>query len=928
MNRLQLICSTLVLMFVCTLTLTAQPTAEIAVKGYSHQEIHDAGLTTPRATGLDVVGVNQMVYLVGDAGMTTYAWTLVSTPDGSAAVLGATDLQEITFIPDMVGKFQIDLVVTDDTGTSEAASRIITVAKFVGVGGMDGLPIDVGAGQCTFCHATNFDQWAATDHATMFSRAIDGEVSSHYAEYCIECHTTGYDADADGNDGFDDVQAELGWLFPDTLEAGNWTDVKDNFEKLAHRANIQCESCHGPASLHGGKKDGIDMSLDAAVCGYCHEEEPYHTNNIQWKNSKHAIGYARGATRGGCADCHSGWGFIRKIDPMDDDKRPELGVKETTCAVCHDPHSKENPAHVRSMADITLADGVTVIDYGGQGKLCMQCHQGRRPAIEYAANADNISSHFGSHYSNQADMLDGSNAIDYGIPIGTSGHKYAVTEACVGCHMADGPAEGEPGFQMIGNHSFNVRHLNGTPDDPSDDVQNTSVCEPCHGPIDSWDDIKAKADWDQDGVISSTTHEVESMMHKLGTLLPPFGSPDVLIDSATVDWRDQTDPKEIAYRKALLKATFNYQFVHQDGSHGIHNAGYSLALMRRSIASLTTGDIGAGEIISITDIPNDQGKQVRIAWSKFASDGPSANPLQSYSVYRMMENGAVGKAEKVESFDQMLAQSNSGNVGTKFRLIQEGETWDFVAWIPAAGYETYSIVVPTLYDKTPSSEGISTFKIAGTISGRRFETAPASGFSVDNLVPMAPANATLEVTDDGVLMAWDESEDADFNYFAIYRSEESGFAPSEDNILATLTGLDYIDADVTIGTKYFYRIAAFDFSENQGDLTSELTASITGVAGSDALPTEYALMNNYPNPFNPETTIEYQLPTQGNVTLRVYSMLGTEVRTLVEESQAVGKYSVVWDGRDDTGNALSSGMYMYRLESGSFSAVKKMVLMK
>jgi len=94
-------------------------------------------------------------------------------------------------------------------------------------------------------------------------------------------------------------------------------------------------------------------------------------------------------------------------------------------------------------------------------------------------------------------------------------------------------------------------------------------------------------------------------------------------------------------------------------------------------------------------------------------------------------------------------------------------------------------------------------------------------------------------------------------------------------------------------------------------------------------PEVYALRNNYPNPFNPETTIKYQLPEAGDVTLEVYNMLGQVVRTLVNQHQTAGRYAVQWDANNDNGQALSSGIYFYRVQvGGEFNDVRKMLLLK
>ncbi len=904
------------------------PKAVIKIQGYSPQELVNLNMTTPRSTGLATVGVGQLVYLVGSdsagAAVTSFAWTLAAKPAGSAAVLDSTATKQITFTPDLEGKFDVELVVTTAGGASAPKTVTITSAKFVGVGSMDGLSWTFP--QCALCHQTNFDRWKDTGHATMFSRGIDGIASDHYAERCISCHTTGYDASPSAiNDGFDDVQSELGWIFPTALHAGNWDTLKTDFTKLAHRANIQCESCHGPGSLHKGDKTSIDMSLDASVCAYCHESGSRYIKPTQWKESLHAVGVASAASRAGCSDCHSGWGAVRRLSPMANDKRPSLGVPETSCAVCHEPHSAEEEYQLRGQGDVTLADN-TVVNYGGASKLCMQCHHARREAESYSSDPANISSYFGPHGSCQADMLNGTNGIEYGLPIGSSGHKFAAAEACVTCHMATTPAAGSPGSNKVGEHTFAVKWDGGTPDDPSDDVENVAVCQNCHGPINSFEEIMAKADWDEDGTIEATMAEVEGLLEKLGNLLPPAG-PSVAISKADYDWTGKT-PEEAARRKALLKAAFNYQFVEEDGSKGVHNATYAITLLRRSIASLTTGDVGAAEIISITDVPNDQGKQVRVAWTKFPGDGISANPIQNYALWRRVDESFGTTAIPVPTKAAMVAQVTASDVGKRFVTEQEGQ-WDFLALIPAVGHEVYSMVAPTLYDSTSVGVYWSVFYVSGQAAGATFETAPDSGYSIDNLVPAAPQNVTAFSSRNNVTLRWDEPTDADFRYFAVYRSNTSGFDPKGTAPVITLSGTEFTDLDLATGSTLYYRVSAFDFSGNESEYSPEVAVVVTSVVQQvSAIPTEYALNQNYPNPFNPQTTIKYQLPQLAHVRLSVYTVLGSEVRRLVDRTQEAAYHTVIWDGLDDQGNQMPSGVYVYRLESNGFTAIKKMTLMK
>ena len=97
-------------------------------------------------------------------------------------------------------------------------------------------------------------------------------------------------------------------------------------------------------------------------------------------------------------------------------------------------------------------------------------------------------------------------------------------------------------------------------------------------------------------------------------------------------------------------------------------------------------------------------------------------------------------------------------------------------------------------------------------------------------------------------------------------------------------------------------------------------------------PTTFSLSQAYPNPFNPETTIEYQLPHLSQVTLTIHNILGKEINCLVQETKSAGHYSLLWNGRDKAGHQVSSGIYFYRIEiqseMQSFTDVKKMILMK
>ena len=110
---------------------------------------------------------------------------------------------------------------------------------------------------------------------------------------------------------------------------------------------------------------------------------------------------------------------------------------------------------------------------------------------------------------------------------------------------------------------------------------------------------------------------------------------------------------------------------------------------------------------------------------------------------------------------------------------------------------------------------------------------------------------------------------------------------------------------------------------NEGSVVVKLTNG-----GKPDVPTAYALYPNYPNPFNPETTIRYGAPVPGRVLLVVYNLSGQKVRELVSGLRDAGMHTVLWDGMDDKGREVGSGVYLYRLEAGGHEDIRRMVMVK
>jgi hypothetical protein len=154
----------------------------------------------------------------------------------------------------------------------------------------------------------------------------------------------------------------------------------------------------------------------------------------------------------------------------------------------------------------------------------------------------------------------------------------------------------------------------------------------------------------------------------------------------------------------------------------------------------------------------------------------------------------------------------------------------------------------------------------------------------------------------------------------------------DGNILSLVTNGDDQTASLIPGQTIELAFDATNMQPVQSGYVREFVFSAKGYystySGPATLPEVYTLEQNYPNPFNPSTTIYYNLPTPTEVNLVVYNTLGQKVKTLVSTMQTAGQHSVEWDGTDDSGNSVSSGVYFYKLTSPDYSATRKMMLIK
>jgi hypothetical protein len=319
------------------------------------------------------------------------------------------------------------------------------------------------------------------------------------------------------------------------------------------------------------------------------------------------------------------------------------------------------------------------------------------------------------------------------------------------------------------------------------------------------------------------------------------------------------------------------------------------------------------QIYVIEDIPNDQGHQVRIRWVRSGNDYVgSSTPITEYAIYRKIDGDLLISSRATPEVKKLGL----------LRLYPPGD-WDFIMTAPARAEDEYSVVVPTLADST-ISEGMyySTFFVSALTDtpGVYFDSPPDSGYSVDNLAPAPPPNFRMTSPTD---VAWDESQEEDFNYFTVY-----GSAASELDETATLIGHTIgTGMDVT-GDQYdYYHVTATDFSGNEGEASS-VGNTYAGIRDTKDLPTVFALGQSQPNPFDAGTVIKFDVPKPGALSIKIYDAEGRLVKLLAQGTAEPGRYSVTWAGDDQGGNPASPGIYFVKMKAAGFSATRKATLLR
>ncbi|NQV42887.1 MAG: PD40 domain-containing protein [Candidatus Marinimicrobia bacterium] len=299
------------------------------------------------------------------------------------------------------------------------------------------------------------------------------------------------------------------------------------------------------------------------------------------------------------------------------------------------------------------------------------------------------------------------------------------------------------------------------------------------------------------------------------------------------------------------------------------------------------------QIVSIEDVPNDQGGWVEVNWIASPFDG-----LGGITQYGIWERNPSGD-------------------------------WVALGNVPALQRSWYTFLAHTYEDMVDGQPYWSEFFItAHTQNPEEFYSSEVGfGYSIDNIDPAIPGGLLGELSDDWTVhLSWESPTDEDFRVFRIYRDASPDFVPSELSLISEIDLPEY-DDELTVDGEYWYRVSAVDIHGNESEASSALNVLVVSIETA-LLPTEYVLHQNYPNPFNPTTTIHYGLPEESHVSLVIYDVRGIQIQALKSGHQSAGWYDVVWNGETADGKTISTGIYFARLVAGDYSQVVKMLFLK
>jgi hypothetical protein len=327
------------------------------------------------------------------------------------------------------------------------------------------------------------------------------------------------------------------------------------------------------------------------------------------------------------------------------------------------------------------------------------------------------------------------------------------------------------------------------------------------------------------------------------------------------------------------------------------------------------GFLGTPEavILSVSDVPSDEGGQVELLWNASYLEASPYNLVTHYDVFRSVPLGPVATARAVP---------RSGNPAMPTPATPT-YTWEFVATVNANLSAQYSYVAPTTVDSTGEGAAVTAFMIQALgAGGQHWESPPMAGYSVDNVAPATPTAFTGEYAAGTAYLHWSPNSEGDLAGYRLYRGLDISFVPGPGNLVAALPDTGYTDV---AGGLYVYKLAAVDRHDNESPFATVTPSGPVGVPPG-ATSRELAFEPPSPNPARAFTTLQYTLPSAAAIRLVIYDVAGRMVREISRGVRAAGVHAERWDLRESDGRAVSAGLYFATIEVEGRTMVRRVAV--
>ena len=329
------------------------------------------------------------------------------------------------------------------------------------------------------------------------------------------------------------------------------------------------------------------------------------------------------------------------------------------------------------------------------------------------------------------------------------------------------------------------------------------------------------------------------------------------------------------------------------------------------------GKLGSPEpaITQVKDVAADQGGSVKVSWSASYLD---ADPTYGILEYRVFRSAPVSLAQALAAHRGVTEDSDvAAETGALLVLpsAASATAWEYVGTQTAEAIDSYSKVVATTSDSGLAGNKRTLFMVEArtstSLSAQRWFSAPDSGYSVDNLAPLAPAPLTGQYATGTTRLHWNPNAEADLAGYRVYRGTSVAFTPSLASLVEAVADTGYADA---VGAPYVYKVTAVDVHGNESPVATLIPSGTLGVNdGLAGAALEFAAPQ--PNPARGLTTLRWSLSKRGPVRIALYDAAGRRVASVTDGIMDAGAHSATLALRDGEGRELPSGLYLARFEA-------------